>query len=247
MSGSGGPTADSAGAGETVIDVHVLPEAELAPDRDTLAGYLSREERARARGFRRANDRDRFVLFRGALRRVLGAHVALPPSALEIIVSPLGKPDLRQPGDPAPLVFSLSHSDDLLVVAVGRGMGLGIDIEAVRSGDGMARLARRILSPSEARAFALLRPDERTLALWRVWTRKEAYLKGTGDGLSFPLESVTVTLGPDCRPQIRSVAGRPEDPAGWCLHEFRPAPGVIGALATTCAAARLRLHAVHDG
>lgn len=236
-----------AGVGGTVIDVHVMPEADLAPDRDILARYLDPDERARARRFRRAIDRDRFVLFRGALRRVLGAHAALPPSAVEIAVSPLGKPALRQPGNHGSLSFSLSHSEDLLVVAVGRGMALGVDIESVQRRDGIARLARRILSPCEATAFAALRPAEQTLALWRVWTRKEAYLKGTGDALSFPLTSVTVTLGPDCPPRIRSVAGRPGDAAAWHLHEFCPAPGVLGALATTRAAARLRLHAARDG
>src|SRR6185295_15890681 len=97
-----------------------------------------------------------------------------------------GKPELAHEGGPAALRFNLSHGGDLALIALARGRELGVDIEPLRALSDEARLARRVLSPREADAFAALPPDERAAALLRCWTRKEALLKANGCGITVP-------------------------------------------------------------
>jgi 4'-phosphopantetheinyl transferase len=177
------------------------------------AALLSPDERARAERFHFEADRARFSRVRAELRRVLGAALGRPPTAVELTGGRDEKPRLAgRDGDS--LAFSLSRARGLGLIAVG-ARPLGVDIEAVDAQPFDAALAARILSPDELAALTALPPDERARALLRAWTRKEALLKGTGDGLS--VEPATI----DAR----------VPPTGWALVDLDLGDAWVGALA----------------
>jgi 4'-phosphopantetheinyl transferase len=124
--------------------VLVLQRAEPLPValRDALADSLSAAERQRLDALRQPADRERFLLGRGALRRLLGAWLALPPAAVPIEVGPHGKPGC--PGGPE---FNLSHSGDLILLALHPSRPVGVDVEQARPDLDWRPIARRVLPP----------------------------------------------------------------------------------------------------
>lgn len=195
-----------------------LPLAELAP-------LLSRRERERALRFRRGHLHDRYVTSQGLLRLVLARFTDRPPEALEFRHSDHGKPFLENgPG------FNLSHSGDHLLIGLVRGGRLGVDLEIPRHFPNLEALAERYFAPEEASELASLPEEERTGAFYRGWTRKEAFLKALGRGLSVPLESFAVRLAPEegntlvrIDPEVRALA-EPEGSAGRTGPEGETAP-----------------------
>ena len=151
---------------------------------------LSPAERARAERFVREADRWRFVISHGALRSILGDYLGLPAAALVFGSLGSGKPFLVS----APEVhFNLSHSAEFAVVAVAR-TPVGIDIEQIHPFEDESDIASRSFSTAECDALKSLTEAERLSAFFRCWTRKEAYVKARGDGLSIPLDSFSVSL-----------------------------------------------------
>jgi 4'-phosphopantetheinyl transferase len=210
-----------------------------------LRAILSPEEAARADAFRFAPDRARYVSFRGALRQVLGRYLGWPPGGIAIETCAYGKPHL--PG--GRLDFNLAHSGDAALLAVSGCGPVGIDFEGADRTPDHDRLAARVLSAHERAVFDALPADQRRAAFLRVWTRKEAYLKATGEGLSFALDKISVTLAPGDPPRIVAVQGRPDAPARWRLHDLAPGGDAVGALASLQpdAAPRWFDHAALDG
>ncbi len=189
-----------------------VDEAALA----AAAALLSPDEGARADRFRFARDRRRFVVARAALRRLLGAALGQAPGRVVLLAGPEGKPELAG----HPVHFNLSHSGDLAAIALCRDAELGVDIEQIRPLDDLDGLIATTCSPREAAALAALAPFRRREAFFRVWTRKEAYLKALGTGLAVPLDSVSVTVAPGRSPRLEEGAERPV-----CLMDL---PGLVG-------------------
>lgn len=164
--------------------VLVLQRAEPLPValRDALADSLSAAERQRHDALRQPADRERFLLGRGALRRLLGAWLALPPAAVPIEVGPHGKPGC--PGGPE---FNLSHSGDLILLALHPSRPVGVDVEQARPDLDWRPIARRVLPPAEAQALerraALEGGGAAADAFLTAWCRLEARLKAGGEGL----------------------------------------------------------------
>ncbi|MFT6774497.1 MAG: 4'-phosphopantetheinyl transferase [Paracoccaceae bacterium] len=209
----------------SAIDLWRIPAARLAPEIASLRALLTPAERARADAFRFAPDQARYAVFRGALRQVLGRHLNMAPERVALSVGPHGKPQL--PGDA--LHFNLTHSGPGAVLAVATDGPIGVDIEVARSARLAARLAPRVLSDAESAAYDALPPIARATAFLRAWTCKEAYVKATGEGLSFPLPRITVAL---CGPaRLLQVEGREDEPARWALHDLTVGWDVAGALA----------------
>lgn len=185
---------------------------------------LDAAERARAARFVFPRDRWRYVAAHAALRRILGHYLGLAPAALPLRRGGEGKPELALPDAPA---FNLSHAGGLALVAIGRVRALGVDIETVRPLPDAELLAQRCFTPAERVVIATTLPRQRTLAVLTCWTRKEALLKTTGDGLACDLTGIHV--GADAAPRhvaVRTGAGAPLDVA---LRTFRPAPDHIAA------------------
>jgi 4'-phosphopantetheinyl transferase len=210
--------------------VHVW-SASLALDaaaREALAEPLSEEERTRAARFRSQLHHDRFVAGRGIQRALLARYLGCAPREIAYQAGAQGKPLLR--GDRGELRFNLSNSEDGLLLAVALRRELGVDLEAVRPVTERDAIARRFFSPAENLVFDTLPEAERDAAFYTCWTRKEAYLKGLGGGLTLPLDSFDVTLVPGGRARLL----RPGVHAGetrWTLRALEPGPGWIAALA----------------
>lgn len=179
-------------------DVHVwyvsrdLPAEAVAE----LASLLSPDERERAARYHFASDRARFVAGRGLLRLVLAAYLGLAPNALRFDYNAYGKPSPR-PGEATDLAFSASGSGSLACFALTRAGALGVDIEHVRPDITLAeceQIAARFFSPAEQEMLCALPSEERRAAFFTAWTRKEAYLKARGVGLTQPLAQFTVSL-----------------------------------------------------
>lgn len=181
---------------------------------------LDDDERARADRFVFERDRRRFVVAHAVLRRVLAGYLGRPATSLRFATQARGKPELIDSGG---LAFNLSHSGEGVAVAVARGGRLGVDIECRRPKSDRDGMVARFFSPAEKAAFFALAEAAREDAFYRLWTRKEAWIKALGEGLWRSLDSFSVGL---------DVPARMVDPAdGWSLYHFVPAPGYLGAVA----------------
>ena len=194
---------------------------------------ISPDEQARARKLRFRDDARRFIVARGALRAILASYTRLTPYDLKFDYSSFGKPRVAvEPGQPGTYPsFNLSHSGELAVYAVGLQHQIGIDIEQVRPQIAGDRIAEHYFSPQEVHALRQLPPDEQASAFFRCWTRKEAYIKARGEGLSVPLNSFDVTLRSDEAAALLSVAGKRDEASRWSLHAVDVAPGYEAAVA----------------
>jgi 4'-phosphopantetheinyl transferase len=209
-----------------------LDEGELA----ALAAPLTDAERARAARFVHERDRLCSLAARGLLRELLGRYLDARPAALRIGATAAGKPILE---GGSPLAFNVSHSGELVVVALARADALGVDVEAERPLPDLDGLARTVLAPEELAALAAHAPEERTAAFFRAWTRKEAYLKAVGEGLGLPLDGFAVTLDGTATPRLLRHAA-PEPPEAWTLHDLAPGAGYAGAAAVRARGLTLR-------
>ena len=202
------------------LDLDAPGGAETAPD------ILNGEERARAARFHFERDRHRFIAGRAALRRVLATYLERAPADLVFTVGPHGKPALGNLG----LEFNLSHSGGCGLLAVTRGRRVGVDVERVRADFACEDIARRFFAPAEVEALSSFAPDQYATGFFRCWTRKEAYVKARGDGLSLALDRFEVPLDQGATRALASCLDDPSECARWSLREIVPAPGYLGAL-----------------
>ena len=194
------------------------------------AAVLTDEERDRARRFVFDRDRDRFIGARACLRQLLAARLGTPPDSVDLVYGAHGKPALAPGYADTGLRFNVSHCDDLTLYAFSCGREIGIDVEAVRPIGDADDIAARFFSQRENRAYRVLEPSDRPLGFFQCWTRKEAFIKALGDGLSYPLDRFDVSLTPGEPAQILRVEDTPGDRCGWRLESWSPAPGFVAAV-----------------
>ena len=214
-------------------EVHVW-RASLRPAPHVLArleAHLSPEERARAARFRFPEHRTAFVAGRGVQREILSRYAALPPAALAYRETAHGKPSLAGGAGVPELRFNVSNSGDLALYAVTRGRELGVDLERVKPMPDGIDIARRFFSAPENEVFAALDESVRDLAFFHCWTRKEAYIKAVGEGLSMPLDRFDVAFAPGEPARLLCTRGAADEAGRWTMLELRPGPGYVGALA----------------
>ena len=204
-----------------------------------LESTLSPEEASQAGRFRFAADRDRYVAAHGLLRVLLANYLGTSPGRVALIAASGGKPRVARPES---LRFSLSHAATMALVAVSADREVGIDLEQIGEVDDLGRLAETCFSPAEVATLASLPKSQRLRAFYAGWTRKEAFLKATGDGLSRPLSSFAVSLPPDEPPRLLHVQGDPRAPERYWLVALEPAAGYVGALAVDGPPATIRWH-----
>jgi 4'-phosphopantetheinyl transferase len=199
-------------------------DASLAYYRSTL----SSEELQRADRFRFENLRHSYTRSRGGLRLLLAHYLGHPPNEIELTCRPKGKPILR---DSSRIDFNASHSGQVALYAFTVGCELGIDVEQLRKLDEPESIATRFFSRAEASELLSLPPQQRGPAFFRCWTRKEAYVKAIGDGLTIPLDRFQVTLLPGVPARFVQLASDMGTAADWTLDHLELAPGYLGALA----------------
>jgi len=197
--------------------------------RERLDGVLTPREHEQCGRFVRAGDRARCSAARGSLRIVLSKYISAQPQSLPIAAEASGKPFLAS----SDLHFNVSHSDDLAVIAVCRGLRIGVDIERIREIRDMHAMLDAFFSRDE-QAFLLSRTgEERTRFFFLLWTRREAAAKAVGLGIyeaftrfSLPLQGREMTGFTVELPQRREDGGS----ASWWIRDLDPAPGFAGAL-----------------
>jgi 4'-phosphopantetheinyl transferase len=204
----------------------VQARADLA---GPLEDSLSPDERQRAERYRFAHLRRGYIAGRGALRHILGAHLGLPPAGVRFAYLPHGKPVLDGKSSARGLSFNLTNSHELALIAVTLGRPVGIDLEYRRSLADLDDLARRNFAPDEYQVFHGLPPEAAVEGFYRCWTRKEAFIKALGEGLSYPLEPA----------RFIQIAGSREAAADWSLYDLPAGGEYTAALAVQAPAARL--------
>ncbi len=201
----------------------------VCPD---LWDVLSPLERDRAERFHFERDRRRFINAHGALRQILGGCLDRAPEKIQFNCGPRGKPQVEDAG----FEFNLAHAEDLAVVVISTVGRVGIDLEAVRQVPEMESLVRQFFSANEAGAFADLRTADKQEAFFNLWTRKEAWLKATGEGIAHRLAEVEVSFLPHDPPALTRLPPAMGEPSEWRLLSARPAPGFVLAAAVPAAA-----------
>ena len=195
-----------------------------------LKSLLSEEEVERAERFHFERDRKRFFAARGLLRIILGCQLGVDPRTVRFRYAASGKPEVAELADQGKLCFSMSQSHGLALYVIGWNLKVGIDVEKIRPLNEAVLIARRFFSTSEAAEIQELPESKRMLGFFSCWTRKEAYLKATGEGLSRPLDEIIVSLVPGERAELKSVTGSQKESSRWSLINLTPAPGFVGAL-----------------
>jgi 4'-phosphopantetheinyl transferase len=195
-----------------------------------LVPLLAPDELARAGRFRDPRLGHRFVAGRASLRQVLGQCLDRDPKDIHFTYHAAGKPELVDVGSHG-LHFNLTHSGALAIIAVIRGRPIGVDLERMRTDFASEAIAARFFSPREQAMLSELLQDERAAAFFRCWTRKEAFIKLLGAGLSFPLDEFDVSLAPGAPAELLSVYGDPAAAKRWSLREIAAPPGYFAALA----------------
>lgn len=196
-------------------EIHFVPlDVEPSRLRD-LTSLLTGEEHERSARFKFDRHRNRFIACRGALRHLLD----MKPGQ-NFIYGPYGKPAL----DGSEIRFNVSHSYDMGMIAITRGKEIGCDIERIEPSFAELGIPERFFSPYEVAALLTLPAEEQCAAFFRCWTRKEAYIKACGMGVSLPLDSFDVTLAPGESAAFLRGAD------GWILHDVQAPEGYQAAL-----------------
>jgi 4'-phosphopantetheinyl transferase len=181
------------------------------------ARILSPDEIARANCFRFERDRRRFVAGRSVLRRELGRRIDRTPSELTFRYGPYGKPSLTD----TDIVFNVSHSGRAALYAFAPSGELGVDVELLaHTRDDDDDVAAQFFSSGEVATLAEQPSAERPAAFLRCWTRKEAFIKARGEGLSLPLQDFDVDFTPGRPPALLQTAWSADEPREWTLVDL---------------------------
>ncbi len=200
-------------------------------DRERLQATLSDDEKQRANRFYFAKDRNRFIIARGILRILLGHCLNKPPAQVSFQYNQFGKPCLGEEDNPSHLAFNISHSANWGLFAIGTQGELGIDIEQIRPEMAILDIAKRFFSEYEVEIFDRIDQEEQQTAFFHCWTRKEAFIKAKGMGLSLPLDRFDVEFYPGKKPGLLAYRDNPAETAEWEFKEIPAPKGFAAALA----------------
>jgi len=206
------------------------PESVLTEFRQTLEA----DELERASRFRFEKHRRHFVAGRGGLRYVLSRYMDLKAEEFRFSYGAFGKPALVGEG----LRFNMSHSHDVALFAVAADRELGVDVEHIRADFATEDIARRFFSRVEVATFNGLPQHEQVAAFFRCWSRKEAYIKAIGRGLSEPLDAFDVTLAPHETVALLRAEGK--DVSRWEMFDIDAGEGYASALLVEAPVSQIR-------
>ncbi len=187
----------------------------------TMYSLLSFDEINKANEFKAEQHKVNYILTRGSLRKILTLYLQVEAEEIKFLYNEYGKPYLDSNYIENSLYFNLSHSDDLAIFAISKTNNLGIDLEKIKSIDDYLNIAQENFSQQEVADLMSYTKDEQLAAFYRCWTRKEAFIKAIGDGLSYPLNQFTVSLKTKELGLIQC----------WSIHSLIPIPGFESALA----------------
>ena len=190
---------------------------------------LSSFEKEKANRFRFEKDKNCYVIARGLLRILLSRYLNLKSQKINFRYAEKGKPYLQHPSN---IKFNLSHSKNCIVLAFTKNIEIGIDVEYTKNNLEILQVADSFFSKQEIKELKSLQPIYRLSAFYNCWTRKEAFIKATGDGLSFPLNQFTVSLESSKSAEIKEILWDNKEKDLWSLETFTPQKDYIGAVAS---------------
>lgn len=203
-----------------------IPTSEV----ECLQEILVDEEIERARKFYFEKDRRHWIIAHAVLRVLLGRYLNIHPRSLRFLTNDYGKPSIAHPLAGTRLHFNLSHSGDLALYAFAYDRHIGVDVEYMRPGIEYRELATHHFSSCECAALSTLPADAQEQAFFLCWSRKEAYIKARGKGLSLPLDQFDVSLAPDQPAALLDSREEPHATECWSLHALAPGTQYAGAL-----------------
>ena len=192
---------------------------------------LSMDERIRAKRFRFDLDRKRYIVRRGLVRTILGTYIGVEPDRVQFCYGKHGKPVLTNTFGGESIHFNVSHSAGLALFAFTRGCEIGVDVECIRDIPEMDQIAERFFSKRENAVFLTLPESKKKEAFFCCWTRKEAFIKAIGDGLSRPLEEFDVSLAPGETDKLLSIKKNLGQASLWSVQGLKAALGFAAAFA----------------
>lgn len=224
----------------TTVDVWRVALDATRPPAATDLADLSEWERARAERFASDALRFRWLGAHAALRRVLATALDVPPAAITYATGPQGKPFLAFP-ERSGLEFNVSDSGERALIAVSRDGPLGVDLEACRPLSDLAAVAGSHFAVDERAHLFALPHAEQHAAFYRIWTRKEAYLKALGEGLAYGLGRFAVTMdASDAR--LLHVDGDARVASPWHIVPIRVDDGFEACVAAPWRMDEVRVH-----
>jgi 4'-phosphopantetheinyl transferase len=224
----------TSGVDFTRAENHVdIWQIDIGGDADSIQErrlLLSTDELQRADRFHFDKHRRRFIKARAAMRQILGGYAGVTAKELTFSYGARGKPELSGAAESIGIKFNLSHSDDVAMLAVTRGLTVGIDIERINPEFATEEIAERFFAKGEIECLQALPIAERADSFFSCWTRKEAYIKALGDGLSVPLDSFEVAFGPGIGAALLQVKTDPREVSRWSMYDLETAQGFRAAL-----------------
>lgn len=223
------------------IHVWYLPLKLSEPDQIRFGAMLDEDESQRAGRLAFPHLRERYIAAHGVMRWLLGRYLGRDPQSLRFTKGPHGKPYLKD----VSLQFNLSHSDQHALLAVTRLAEVGIDIEGLERKVEVDGIAKRFFSEAEAQELFELSGSDRRMGFLNLWTRKEAWLKATGIGISEGLNQVEFNCRPGETARLLRIKGDSSEAASWTILSFdTPAESFKGALAVRDNPGRVTFHRV---
>ena len=196
-----------------------------------LQSFLSAEELQRGNRLLDLERRRRFFAGRGVLREILAGYIGEQPGDIRLSQGEFGKLHLSDHLEPDSIGFNLSHAGDQLLLAFAAGCEVGVDMEQARTDLPFRVMAERFFSEREKEELFSLPPGEQAGAFYRCWTRKEAYLKGTGTGFSQPSNGFDISLLPHQPPALLAHRGNPAEAGRWSIRDIELPAGFCAAVA----------------
>ena len=210
-----------------VVITHLKSDPKAVRDAEAL---LSKDELQRANCFAFDRDRNRFIITRARLRRLLAKRLGTRPESIELRYGQYGKPELSREFSAEDLRFNTSHSEDVAVYVFSNGRDIGVDVEAIRAMPDGDDVAAHCFSTQENEVYSGLGASDKLEGFFNCWTRKEAFIKALGDGFNRPLQSFDVPLVPGDAEKVVRIGSIPGDRRGWQLYSFTPISGYAGAV-----------------
>jgi len=201
-----------------------------APQIAEYKALLSSDELDRMVRFRFERDQESFAFVHGILRNLLGSYLDISPMELRFDYSEHGKPSISVPAE-TDIEFNLSHTAGTVLVGICLNREIGVDIEKVRNDFEVMGIAAKFFTDSEQESLLRLPEPERAQAFFQCWTRKEAVLKARGDGLSFPLDRVEVSVTPDEAIVELQIGLEPVETQRWRVLPLNVPVGYAAAVA----------------
>ncbi len=210
-------------------DVHVWKfESSKTSTAIDFFSILSNEEKDRALKFHFEKDRISYLTAHYNLRRLISNYLKIDPQDVNFVTNKYGKPFIDGINK---LQFNISHSGNIVLIAFHKSKPVGVDVEMHRDDIKYAEIAERFFSKNEVQALKTALQSNQKELFFRVWSRKEAYIKGIGKGLSIPLGSFDVSLTKEAK--ILKAETKASDKNQWNIKSLNPKKGYSAAV--TCA------------